>query len=152
VISASRPPRIRVIQPWMSNKKTLPTPSPRRSAYDTPVLISGNTARGCPAGGTPDPWGSDEAHTHFARHSVRRRSSSACPRSCKRIPPEQGPVPSAAENSLTRAASRPAAGRVLKRLSRGRRPTPPTPHNLPVCGPAHQAPAKRRCSQWPAKG
>jgi hypothetical protein len=90
-----------VIQPWMSNRKTLPTPNHRRRAHNTPVLASKNTARGCPAGGTPDPWGSDKAHPHSASHSARRRSSGACPRSCKRIPPEQGPGPSAAENSLT---------------------------------------------------
>ena len=41
VISASRPPRSRVIQPWISNKKTLPTPSARRSAHNTPVLLNG---------------------------------------------------------------------------------------------------------------
>ena len=41
VISASRPPRSRVIQPWISNKKTLPTPSARRSAHNTPVLFNG---------------------------------------------------------------------------------------------------------------
>ena len=41
VISASRPPRNRVIQPWISNKKTLPTPSARRSTYNTPVLLNG---------------------------------------------------------------------------------------------------------------
>ena len=40
VISASRPPRSRVIQPWISNKKTLPTPSARRSAHNTLVLLS----------------------------------------------------------------------------------------------------------------
>jgi hypothetical protein len=38
VISASRSPRTRVIQPWISAIKTLPTPSPSRSAYGTPVL------------------------------------------------------------------------------------------------------------------
>jgi hypothetical protein len=38
VISASRPPRIRVIQPWISNSQTLPKPSPRRSNYSTRVL------------------------------------------------------------------------------------------------------------------
>ena len=41
VISASRPPRSRVIQPWISNKKTLPTPSARRSTHNTPVLLNG---------------------------------------------------------------------------------------------------------------
>ena len=41
VISASRPPRIRVIQPWISNKKTLPTPNARRSTHNTPVLLNG---------------------------------------------------------------------------------------------------------------
>ena len=38
VISASRPPRRRAIQPWMSNPKTLPTPSRSRSSNGTPVL------------------------------------------------------------------------------------------------------------------
>jgi hypothetical protein len=41
VISASRPPRNRVIQPWMSNNQTLPTPSARRSTHNTPVLLNG---------------------------------------------------------------------------------------------------------------
>ena len=41
VISASRPPRSRGIQPWISNKKTLPTPSARRSTHNTPVLLNG---------------------------------------------------------------------------------------------------------------
>jgi hypothetical protein len=41
VISASRPPRSRVIQPWISNKKTLPTPRTRRSAHNTLVLLNG---------------------------------------------------------------------------------------------------------------
>ena len=30
-----------MIQPWISNKKTLPTPSARRSAHNTPVLLNG---------------------------------------------------------------------------------------------------------------
>ena len=41
VISASRPPRIRVIQPWMSKNQTLPTPNTRRSVNNTRVLMGG---------------------------------------------------------------------------------------------------------------
>jgi hypothetical protein len=139
----------------MSNTKTLPTPSPRRSAHNTPVLASRNTARGCTPGGTPDPWGSDEAHPHSARHSARRRSSGACPRSCKRIPPEQGPGPSAAENSLTRVTSRPAAGRVLKRLSRGRRlqapqPSHPRPESRVGSSPYTPQSARLQATSWGA--
>jgi len=39
VISASRQPKSRVIQPWMSNNKTLPTQNPGGSAHNTPVLV-----------------------------------------------------------------------------------------------------------------
>jgi hypothetical protein len=37
VISASKRPRMKVIQPWMSKIKTLPKPSPRGSPHRTPV-------------------------------------------------------------------------------------------------------------------
>ena len=47
VISASRPPRIRVIQPWISKNQTLPTPSHRRSVNSTPVPPGGGA---CPRG------------------------------------------------------------------------------------------------------
>jgi hypothetical protein len=49
VISASRPPRIRVIQPWISKSKTLPKPSPGRSRYSTPV------PKGCGSEAAPAP-------------------------------------------------------------------------------------------------
>jgi hypothetical protein len=41
VISASRPPMRRVIQPWMSKTQTLPTASHRRSQRSTPVPAVG---------------------------------------------------------------------------------------------------------------
>jgi hypothetical protein len=93
-----------------------------------------------------------EAHPHSARHSVRHRSSGACPRSCKRTPPEQGPGPSAAENSLTSstlttcsrnnaqaAFTGPPPSSAAGRHTRGQKAAfaaPPTPHRPRACGPA----------------
>jgi len=105
VISASRPPRIRVIQPWILNNQTLPTPNPRRSAGNTPVLLS--VAR-C--------WRRDDVesvdlaictartdrHSELRRKRYRAQSAKkvgACPRDRKRTPPEPSPGPPTAESS-----------------------------------------------------
>ena len=91
----------------MSNNKTLPTPSRRRSAHNTPVLISSNIARGCPAGGTLDPWGSEEAHPDSARHSVRRRSIVLALAAASASRRNKGLVPSAAESFQTHSTLTP---------------------------------------------
>ena len=69
VISASRTPRIRVIQPWMSNSKTLSTTSPHRSAHNTPVLP--NRVRG---------KGRVEAPSQPPTHSAGAKTWAACSR------------------------------------------------------------------------
>jgi hypothetical protein len=66
VISASRPPRSRVIQPWMSNNQTLPRPNVRRSTNNTGVPaalrpFAGNGLRHQPATGAAG--GAPEAHS-----------------------------------------------------------------------------------------
>jgi hypothetical protein len=108
VISASRPPRIRVNQAWMSNNQTLPTPNPHRSANNTPVLT--DSARR---------WRRDDvesvdlairtARTDW-RSALRRKryrtqstkDGGACPRGLKRTPPEPSSGPPGAERPTRR--------------------------------------------------
>ena len=90
----------------MSNNKTLPTPNPRRSTHNTPVLIGSARAwrwdksrasilqpvRTVRNGGLGEATGGTQTTGH---------SGCTCPRSRKRNPPEQGPGPPVADGSQT---------------------------------------------------
>ena len=73
----------------MSNKKTLPTPNTRRSAHNTPVLVSGSTARGAdqeclpsqlqahPAGTRAWPSAAENSPTSSGLTTCSRKSAQA---------------------------------------------------------------------------
>jgi hypothetical protein len=131
-----RPPRIRVIQPWMSNNQILPTPSHRRSANNTPVLTGDGAWR----------WRRDDAESvDLAIRTARTDWRNA---------PATKAIASTVDKRL-RLPSRRAAGTTLKGLSKGQKAaTTATPksHRPCACGPPARAPARRRCCRWRARG
>ena len=78
VISASRPPRRRVIQPWMSNNQTLPTPNARRSSNGTRVPAARQARRSPPQirkqlqpRSGPGPCTANNPQPHQAPHDLQ---------------------------------------------------------------------------------
>jgi len=110
VISASRPPRSRVIQPWMSNNQTLPTPNVRRSLNNTGVpaalTSAGLSAAASNAELPPDPRAAAAWEYPWPLHRQQHTAASGA----ARLAAIQATLRSFAGNGLRHQPSTSAAG------------------------------------------